>query len=87
VAQLPQIAALLHDRGELVGRGVGRTVIDVDDFVDPTAIKCGCDFGNQRRHVLGFVAHGHNDGNGHGSGIGRRQNRHSVGVGLSFDWT
>ena len=55
---------------EMVGGGVGRAVIDIDDLIDPSAIERRGDFRNQRRDVVGFVAHGNNDGNGHGLGIG-----------------
>ncbi len=58
-----QICTLLHDLGETFRRCVGRAVIDVDDFVAPAAIERGGDLGDQRRHVAGLVAHGHDDGN------------------------
>src|SRR4051812_22026134 len=57
-----QICALLHDLGETLRRGVGRAVIDVDDFVSPAAVERGRDFADQRRHVAGLVTHGHDDG-------------------------
>ena len=71
--ELAQIAALLHERREPLGGGVGRAVIDVDDLISPAAIERGRDLGNQRRDIVGLVAHGHNDGNGHRSLVGRSQ--------------
>lgn len=71
--ELAQIAALFHDRCDPFGRRVGRAVIDVDDFVSPSAIKRRSDLCDQWRHILGFVTHGYNDGNGHDSVVGGNQ--------------
>src|SRR5216684_5115975 len=70
---LPQIFTLLHDRGNPLGGRIGRAVIDVDDFVLPSTVERRRDFGDQRAHVFGLVAHGHNDGNIDGGGVRRWQ--------------
>ena len=73
VTDLAQIAALLHLGRKPLGGRIRRAVIDVDDFIGPSAIERGGDFGDQRADVLGLVAHGDDDGNGHRGCVRRRQ--------------
>ena len=65
---------LLHQRSQrrFCGR-IRRAVINVDDLVGPPAVERADDFRNQRRDVLRFVAHRHNDGNGDRICVGRCQ--------------
>jgi hypothetical protein len=73
VPELPEMTVPLHQRVQPLGGGIGRAIIDIDDFVRPPAVERACDFRDQRRDVFRFVAHGHNNGNGHRSLVGRRQ--------------
>src|ERR1700687_294363 len=68
-----RFSALLHDGCEPLGGGVGRAVIDIDDFISPSAVEGSGDLVDQRRHIPGLVAHGNNDGNGDLSCVRRRQ--------------
>ena len=68
---LPQISALLHNRGKPFGGCIGRAVIDVNDFIGPSAVEGGCDFSDQRTYVFSFVAHGDNDRDIDGGGVRR----------------
>src|SRR5262249_8709702 len=61
--ELAQIASLLHRLRDALRGGIGRAVIDVDDLVIPAAIERGADLLDQRRDVVGLIAHGDNDGN------------------------
>ena len=71
MTKLAQIFALLHLRRQPLRCGIGRTIIDVNDLVSPATVeRCG-NLGDQRRHVLGLVAHRHNDGDIHGDRLGR----------------
>src|SRR3954466_12576949 len=63
MAQLAQIVPLLHDRAEPFAGRVGRTVIDVDDLTGPAAVERRADLLDQWHNVVGFVAHGNDDGN------------------------
>src|SRR3954449_12484099 len=63
MAQLAQIVPLLHDRAEPFAGRVRRTVIDVDDLIGPAAVERRADLLDQRHDVVGFVAHGNDDGN------------------------
>src|SRR6202022_2485074 len=56
--------------------------IDVDDFVSPATIERADDLRDQRRDIVRFVAHGHNDGNGDRFSVGGRQIGTHRGVGL-----
>ena len=60
-----RFAARLHQGGEPLGGRIGGAVIDIDDLIGPSAVERRGDFGDQRRDVSGFVAHGNNDRNGH----------------------
>ena len=72
-----RLRALLHEGCKPLGGRIRGAVIDVDDFIGPSAVERGGDFGDQRRYILGFVAHGNNDGNGH-RGLGQKKaNQHS----------
>src|SRR3954451_14935057 len=70
MAKLPEIVPLLHDRREPLACRIGRAIVDVDDLIGPAAIQRSRDLGDQRRDVVGFVAHGNDDGNRR---LGRRQ--------------
>src|SRR6476619_4088022 len=70
MAKLPEIVPLLHDRAEPFAGRVRRAVVDVDDFIGPEAVERRADLLDQRRDVVGFVAHGNDDGNRR---LGRRQ--------------
>src|SRR6478735_6716635 len=69
MAQLAQIVPLLHDRAKPFAGRVRRTVIDVDDLIGPAAVERRADLLDQRHDVVGFVAHGNDDGN---RGLGRQ---------------
>ena len=77
--QLPKLIVLLYQISQPFGGRIRRAVIDIDDLVDPAAVERVNDFRNQRRDVLRFVAHRHNDGNGDSTSVGSSQNRHSSG--------
>ena len=68
---LPELTVLLHQLRQPFGGRIRRAVIDIDDFVGPAAVERADDFRNQRRDVLRFVAHRHNDGNGDRICVGR----------------
>src|SRR6266702_8935913 len=70
MAKLPQMVPLRHDRREPVAGRIRRAVVDIDDLVGPAAIERGGDLLDQGRDVVGFVAHGNDDGNRR---LGRRQ--------------
>src|SRR3954462_10241570 len=63
MAQLAPIGPLLHDRAALFAGRIGRHVIDVDDLIGPAAVERRADLLDQRHNVIGFVAHGNDDGN------------------------
>ena len=71
--ELPELTVLLHQRSQPLGGRVRRAVIDVDDLVGPAAIERTDDFRNQRRNVVGLVAHRHYDGNGNRTSVGSSQ--------------
>ncbi len=73
MAYLPQIWPLLHGSNKPLFSRVRRTVVDVNDFIDPSTIEGGGNLGDQRRYILGLVAHGNNDGNGRLSCVRRGQ--------------
>jgi hypothetical protein len=73
VTKLAQIAARFHDGREPVGGGIRRAVIDIDDFIGPSAVERGRDFRDQRCNIVGLVAHGNNDRDSNGLSVGQGQ--------------
>jgi hypothetical protein len=80
MAYLTKVSAPLHLGCKPLAGRIRRTVIDVDDLIRPATIERGSDLGNQRAYVLGFVAHGDNDGNCDPGCVRRRQ------INARFSW-
>src|SRR5690242_5261361 len=77
---LPQIRPLGFERGEHLFGRVRRAIVDVDQFEAPAAIERRCDLVGEEAHVVGLVAHGHDDRNGRRGCWRGLRHRHSFGA-------
>ena len=61
MADQPQPGEAAGEAGDLGGGRVGAAVVDIDDLIVERAIQRGADLGDERRDILGLVAHGNDD--------------------------
>src|SRR6266516_3205434 len=68
MSDLSQPRTARHQPSQFRLRAVGRAVIDVDELESEILVERGGDLVNQRRDIIGFVAHRNDDGNGRRGG-------------------